>query len=248
MGRRRREGDGRQTRGPLRCRPRPGAVLALDPAGPFLLGTRHVVGFPSCPQEFGARDFPDCAGAGRGPSNLLAASDVGVVSPRRVTSLLGKAERVGSAPPSTTATLAASPGAAEERDARWRSPPFAGEQTRASAKPEEMILRPQSRGDPAVPVRKGTKPSWRSRTRRRSVLLCALRGYNQGVMLDSAPSTESGAATQAAALTLPLCVCVRARVCESGKKGSSPGAGGLCGVHAQTDAWDLSHGPCRGDV
>lgn len=44
-------------------------------------------------------------------------------------------------------------------DAQWPSPPFAEEQTGPSAKPEEMILRPRSRGDLGVPVLKGTNPA-----------------------------------------------------------------------------------------
>lgn len=65
-----------------------------------------------------------------------------------------------------------------------------------------MILRLQSRGDLSVPVHKGTEPSWRlwdqpmSPVGRRLILFCALSGYNQGVMLDSAQSTGSGAMMQ----------------------------------------------------
>lgn len=80
------------------------------------LGTHCVVGFPSCSQdywhqEFRVRDFPDCASAGLGPSNLLAASDKGVIPLHHVTYLLGKVQQMGSVPRhSTTAMLAASPG------------------------------------------------------------------------------------------------------------------------------------------
>lgn len=77
-----------------------------------------------------------------------------------------------------------------------------GNRHRLQPSRREMILRPQSRGDPGVPVHKGTEPSWRSRDQpaspagRRLILFCALSGYNQGVMLNSAQSTESGAVMQ----------------------------------------------------
>lgn len=62
-----------------------------------------LLDFPAALGTVGARNseqgiFPDCAGAGLGPSNLLAASDTGVVSPCRVTYLLGKVQQMGSVP------------------------------------------------------------------------------------------------------------------------------------------------------
>lgn len=128
----------------------------------MLPGPRRVVGFSSCARdcwrrEFGARDFPACAGAG--PRNLPAASGTGAVPPRHGTALLGEVWQAGNVPPSTAAVLAASPGPVGESGAQWPSPPFAEERTGPSAKPEEMILRPQSRGDLGVPVHKGTTPA-----------------------------------------------------------------------------------------
>lgn len=90
-----------------------------------------------------------------------------------------------------------------------------GEQTGASAKPEEMILRPQSWGDPGVPVPKGTEPCWRSWDQPASpagprlMLFCALSGYNPGVMLDGAQSAESGAMMRWPCWCC-LCACMRA--------------------------------------
>lgn len=78
------------------------------------LGTHCVVGFPSCAQdywhqEFRVRDFPDCAGAGLGPSNLLAASDNGVIPPHHVAYLLEEVRQMGSVPRQSTTTMLAAP-------------------------------------------------------------------------------------------------------------------------------------------
>lgn len=213
MGKHRREGGGRRTRG-LLCSAVQASALGCPGSRPrrslparCWLGTRRVVGFPSCARdcwrrEFRARDFPDCAGAGLGPSDLLATSDTGVVPPRCVTYSWGKCSKWDLSPPQARQRCWQRPRDQRRNNAQWRSPPFAGEQTGASAKPEEMILRPQSRGDLGVPIHKGTKPFWRSWDQpaspagRRLILFCALSGYNQGVMLDLAQRTESGVMMQ----------------------------------------------------
>lgn len=115
-----------------------------------------------------------------------------------------------------------------------------------------MILRPQSRGDLRVPVHKGTEPSWRSWDQPMSPGRAAFNTVLCLKRLQSRSDARLGAKHRvgcddaAAMLTLPLCMCVHACVCDSWKKGSSWGAGGLCGVHPWTDAQDLCHGLCGG--
>lgn len=176
-------GDGKRRR---EGRTSPGAVLTVPPRS-LLPRPRRAVGFSSCAR--------DCWNPERGISQPVWVLDHG-------TSLLPAVP--GSSPlakellpwgergkwemsPSTAAVLAASPGPVGESAARWPSPPFAEEQTGPSAKPEEMILRPQSWGDLGVPVHKGTKPAGAvaAPAGRRFTLSCALRGCNQGVMLGS---------------------------------------------------------------
>lgn len=109
MGKRRREGAAARPAAfcALRFRPLPWAVLAVAAADPVLLvagsAPATLLDFPAALGTVGARNseqgiFLDCAGAGLGPSNLLAVSDTGVVSPCRVTYLLGKVQQMGSVP------------------------------------------------------------------------------------------------------------------------------------------------------
>lgn len=160
-------------------------------------------------------------------------------------------------PPSTTAVLAASPGAAEEQDARWPSPPSAGEQTQASAKPEGMILTPQSWGDPGVPVHKGTKPSLEvagpagvSSRAAFNTVLCLKRLQSRS---DARLGTKHGVGLNdaAAVLTLPLCVCVCVCVCTCvcvnlGRRGllgaQEVSAGYTCGRMPGTSATGHAQG------
>lgn len=78
----------------------------------------------------------------------------------------------------------------------------------------EMILRPRSRGGPGVPVHEGKGTLWRWQRQaappegQRSLLSCALSGYNRGVTPDSAPGRESGAFMQTSCLCVRACVCV----------------------------------------